>query len=77
MTCPSSNLQGIKQRIGRIRRVYDNKKKPLVIDFVDNLIYLLDKGKRKYILKYMGYKREKFYKELKEEYNRKYNETLL
>ena len=54
LTTPTKALGRIQQRIGRIMRTADNKKKPIVIDLVDN-------SKPSY---YAHKKRAKFYREL-------------
>lgn len=70
LTCPSTNNPKIKQQIGRIRRVYKDKKMPLVVDFCDNLAYTdVEDGSKKYLLRYITNKRIRFYNELKAEYN--------
>lgn len=69
LTCPSTNLPKIKQRIGRIRRRQEGKKIPIVHDFIDNLAYYTDPNKGiVHILKYSSRKRLNFYKKLMEDY---------
>jgi len=70
LTCPSSNLPKIKQRIGRIRRYIEGKVMPKVYDYVDNLAYYTDSyGNPQYIFKGGAYKRIKFYKQLQTDYD--------
>jgi superfamily II DNA or RNA helicase len=74
LPCPSSNLPRLKQKIGRIRRVYPGKKFPVVRDYVDNLgcLYEVDEeGNKKevYLLRYTAKKREKYYIQLQREYD--------
>lgn len=69
LTCPSSNLPQIKQRVGRIRRHVDGKKLPLVIDICDNLAYFRnDYGEVVNLLQILTTKRINFYKKLIKEY---------
>lgn len=69
LTCPSSNLPKLKQKIGRIRRVCKGKKTPIVYDYVDNLAYYIDSnGAPQYVLKGGAIKRIKFYKQLQNDY---------
>lgn len=74
LTCPSSNLPKIKQRIGRVRRKCEGKIVPVVCDYIDDLAYFKDideEGEEQivYILKYSAKKRLKFYKQLQEDYD--------
>jgi superfamily II DNA or RNA helicase len=72
LTCPSSNLMKLKQQLGRIRRVYNGKPIPIMIDICDNLATTSNEdGSTTYLLKYMAQKRFRFYKELKLEYNQR------
>jgi superfamily II DNA or RNA helicase len=69
LTCPSSNLPKIKQRVGRIRRTAEDKLMPMVYDYVDNLVYMNDsRGNIVYPLKRGAKSRESFYKKLRAEY---------
>lgn len=69
LTCPSTNLPKLKQRIGRIRRVVANKQVPKVYDYCDNLIQMKDQsGKLLFPLKRSAKSRESFYKRLQQEY---------
>ena len=69
LTCPSSNLPKLKQKIGRIRRICEGKKDPMVYDYVDNQAYYInDKGNTINIFKGGAFKRIKFYKQLQLEY---------
>jgi len=68
LTCPSSNTPKLKQQVGRIRRVYEGKPIPLVIDFVDNLAHTTHTDENVYLLRYTAGKRIKFYEKLKYEY---------
>ena len=69
LTCPSSNQQKLKQQIGRIRRVFPNKPMPLVVDFCDNLAYMVDDaGAPRYLFNYSAKRRIKFYYEMQHEY---------
>jgi superfamily II DNA or RNA helicase len=54
LTTPTKSLGRIQQRIGRIMRYAENKRKPVVIDLVDAVKALF----------YMHKKRSRFYKEL-------------
>jgi superfamily II DNA or RNA helicase len=70
LTCPSSNEPKTKQRVGRIRRICDNKPLPRIFDYVDNLSYFEDeKGNRFNLFMKMAKKREKVYVKLTREYN--------
>jgi superfamily II DNA or RNA helicase len=70
LTCPSTNLPKIKQRIGRIRRVSSDKLTPKVYDYVDNAISMTDtKGNTFYPLKRSSKSRESFYRKLQQEYS--------
>lgn len=71
LTCPSSNLPKLKQKVGRIRRVFPGKLEPIVVDFRDDLAYTVDEntGEKVTILKYSANRRVKYYKELIMEYN--------
>ena len=74
LTCPSSNLPKIKQRIGRIRRRCKDKKVPVVCDYIDNLAYYCEKdieGNESpvYILRYGAKKRLKYYRKLQDDYD--------
>lgn len=74
LTCPSSNLPKIKQRIGRVRRRCEGKFLPIVCDYIDDLAYFKDIDERGeeqfiYILKYSARKRLKFYEKLKKDYD--------
>lgn len=76
LTCPSSNMPQLKQKLGRVRRQCDDKPTPIVVDFVDNNIYdrVTDKtGEEKvvYPMRVSASKRAKFYKKLLEEYHSK------
>lgn len=65
LTCPSSNLPQIKQRLGRIRRFVEGKPLPIVYDMCDNLAsYLNSDGEAIYLLQMLASKRVKFYKNL-------------
>jgi len=70
LTCPSTNLPKLKQRIGRIRRVAEGKNLlPKVYDYCDNLAQFKDQyGKLQFPLKRSSKSRESFYKKLKAEY---------
>lgn len=70
LTCPSTNLPKLKQRIGRIRRVAEDKiLLPKVYDYADNAVQLKDQfGKLQFPLKRSARSRESFYKRLQEEY---------
>ncbi len=69
LTCPSTNLPKLKQRVGRIRRVSQEKLTPKVYDYVDNLVEMKDmQGRILYPLKRSARSRESFYKQLKKEY---------
>ncbi|MFA5154343.1 MAG: DEAD/DEAH box helicase family protein, partial [Clostridia bacterium] len=69
-TCPTSNLPKVKQQLGRIRRVCEGKKFPIIHDVCDNLaFYEDDHGERIDILRKMAVKRIKFYRQLQEDYN--------
>jgi len=70
LTCPSTNLPKLKQRIGRIRRVAEDKiLLPKVYDYADNAVQLKDQfGKLQFPLKRSARSRESFYKKLQEEY---------
>ena len=71
LTCPSSNLPQLKQRIGRIRRFVEGKPLPTVYDFVDNLAYLTNELLQKiYIFQMTGQKRLRYYKQLQQEYDK-------
>src|SRR5690606_7083083 len=39
LTCPTSNLPKLEQKLGRIRRVCEGKLPPRIYDYVDNLVY--------------------------------------
>lgn len=67
LTCPSSNNPKIKQKIGRIRRVCDNKPFPRVYDYVDNNVYFNDIKNNP--LARSGQARQTFYRQLVAEYN--------
>jgi superfamily II DNA or RNA helicase len=70
LTCPSSNLPQIKQRLGRIRRVLEGKPLPMVHDVCDNLAYYVDEdGRPVYLLQMLAAKRIRFYKKLIREYD--------
>jgi len=70
LTCPSSNLPQIKQRLGRIRRFVEGKPLPIVFDICDNLAHYPDSnGLPVYLLKILTAKRIRFYKELIKEYD--------
>ena len=70
LTCPSSNEPKTKQRVGRIRRILENKPLPRVYDYVDNQSYFEDdRGNRFNLFMKMAKKREKVYIKLKKEYN--------
>jgi len=70
LTCPSSNMPKIKQRIGRVRRRCEGKLKPIVCDYVDNLAYFINSEQEiVHILKYGARKRIRFYKKLQEDYD--------
>ena len=70
LTCPSSNMPKIKQRIGRVRRRCEGKLKPIVCDYVDNLAYFINSEQEiVHILKYGARKRIRFYNKLQEDYD--------
>lgn len=70
LTCPTSNMPKLKQKVGRIRRIFEGKLEPVVYDYVDNLAYFInDRGQPTYIFKGGAYKRIKFYKQLILEYD--------
>lgn len=74
LTCPSSNMPQLKQKTGRIRRQFEGKPLPIVVDFIDDKVYHVtnnDGGEeiKTYPLRGSGLKREKFYKTLIEEYS--------
>jgi len=69
LTCPTSNMPKLIQKIGRIRRVSENKKTPLVVDICDNLAYINANGQRKYLLRYSTKKRIELYQKLINEYS--------
>jgi superfamily II DNA or RNA helicase len=74
LTCPSSNMPNLRQKLGRIRRHVDGKKLPIVLDIVDNLVYMEEineEGERvvKYPLLYSSYGRIKYYNKLLKEYS--------
>jgi len=70
LTCPSSNLPQIKQRLGRVRRFVEKKPLPIVYDVCDNLAsYLNSDGEAIYLLQMLALKRVKFYKKLIKEYD--------
>ena len=55
LTCPSNNKGSLKQMCGRVRRVHDSKKElPLVYDYIDNKIPMLD---------HMGHNRKRWQRE--------------
>jgi len=68
LTYPTSNLHKVEQQIGRIRRTYDNKLLPVVVDFCDNLMYLIEGTTKKYLLKYIATRRYRYYDELIKRY---------
>ena len=69
LTCPTSNMPKLKQKIGRIRRICDGKPEPIVYDYVDNLAYYTnDKGAPVYILKGGAFKRLRFYRQLQSDF---------
>ena len=58
----------MKQLIGRIRRNKENKRKPKVYYYVDNLAFLKDKeGNTKTILAYKAHNMIKYFKDLAKE----------
>lgn len=69
LTIPTSNLNMINQRIGRIRRYVEGKITPKVYDYVDNLHYLSENDSRKYIFRYTGRRRMRYYEKLINEYD--------
>jgi len=78
LTCPSSNLEKLKQQIGRVRRFLDGKIEPIVYDFCDNLAFFIDdRGSIVDLLKVMAIKRLRYYKELQKEYHQEEQETVV
>jgi len=69
LTCPSTNVHKLKQQIGRIRRVCENKPTPIVIDFVDNLACTHSIDEPNYLLRHTARTRIRFYEKLKNEYD--------
>lgn len=73
LTCPTSNLPKLEQKLGRIRRVYENKLTPRIYDYVDSFVYATSQNKRgeeskSFILDRSGTLRRNFYKKLQKEY---------
>jgi len=69
LTCPSTNHPKLKQKIGRIRRVCDNKPFPMLYDYSDNLVYFGDVSNTPLL---RGAKsRENYYQQLIAEYQKK------
>jgi superfamily II DNA or RNA helicase len=72
-TLPTSNMPKLKQVVGRIRRVFEGKLLPKVVDYVDNNVQALsinDDGSTDLvpIMKYSYLNRNKFYKKMRKEY---------
>jgi len=69
LTCPSTNVHKLKQQIGRIRRVFEGKPIPIVVDFCDNLARTSSADDPNYLLRHTARTRIKFYEKLKNEYD--------
>ena len=69
LTCPSTNVHKLKQQIGRIRRVFEGKPIPMVVDFCDNLARTSSADDPNYLLRHTARTRIKFYEKLKNEYD--------
>jgi superfamily II DNA or RNA helicase len=74
-TLPTTNMQKLKQQLGRIRRVFAGKKFPKIVDYVDSNVMCKaydEEGAEKLlpIMIMSAKKRETFYKKLRKEYSR-------
>jgi len=74
LTCPSTNVHKLKQQVGRIRRVFEGKPLPLVVDFCDNLAY--STTTTGYLLSHMTKTRIRFYEELRCNYDKTTEDDL-
>lgn len=70
LTCPSTNLPNLKQKIGRIRRFLPGKILPRVYDYVDNRVYhIAQSGKAINNYKNSAAVRRRYYDVLQTDYD--------